>query len=359
VQRILHFLLSSPQAGLALVICLLGGLVAAGAGSVHVDNQAQNKLLNSGTLMELATQASFFAIMAAGMTMVIISGGIDLSVGAIYALAGVGMALFFRQFHDVGANSPMLLVALGLACSLAVGTLCGLLNGLMTVGLKVHPFIITLGMMWILRGIAFVSCEGQSILVPDALTAAAKASLGLRRGLYPVPLLAMVLVTVLGWLYLEKTVMGRHVFAVGGNPEAARFAGLRSGRVLVSVYTISGLVAGLAAFLGASYYGSAGSGDGTGYELYVIAAAVVGGSSLAGGRGSVLGATLGAVLIVLIRQSIVILGLNQQYEFIIVGVALIVAVVLDRVNAKMAAQRLAAEAAAVKAAEMRPEGETP
>ena len=147
----------------------------------------------------------------------------------------------------------------------------------------------------------------------------------------------MVLVTAVGAVYLTRTVMGRHVFAVGGNAEASRFSGLRLWRIQIGVFVISGLTAGLAAFMGASFYGSASCVDATGYELYVIASAVVGGASLAGGKGSAINATLGALLIVLIRQSIRTLHFDQNYEWIIIGCATIVAVVLDRTSASFTA----------------------
>jgi len=205
----------------------------------------------------------------------------------------------------------------------------------------VHPFIVTLGTMWVFRGIAFVASKAESVLVPDSLTGVAKNTLGLPGALYPVPTLVMLALTALGWLYLNQTVMGRHIYALGGNREAARYAGLRIGRILLGVYTLAGLTAGLAAFVGVSYYGSASCGDATGYELYVIAAAVVGGASLAGGKGSAVSATLGAVLIVLIRQSIRTLRFDQNYESIIIGCAIVIAVVLDQINAKLTARRLA------------------
>jgi ribose transport system permease protein len=195
--------------------------------------------------------------------------------------------------------------------------------------------------MWMLRGLAFVISHAESILVPPALTAVVKAGLGLGTALYPVPLLVMLAVTALGGVYLTRTVMGRHVFAVGGNVEASRFSGLNVGRITLGVYVLSGLTAGIAAFLGASFYGSATSSDGTGYELYVVAAAVVGGASLTGGKGSAVSATLGAVLIVTIRQAIRTLHLDQNYEWIIIGGAMIVAVVLDQSGSRLLARRLA------------------
>ena len=331
---------SSAQAGLLLVIVGLGTVLTLFAGS-HADRltgEPVNNFLNSYTLIQTATDASFFAIMAVGATIVIISGGIDLSVGSIYALAGVTTAMVLRAYGPEAAATATLM---GFAISVGVGLLCGVFNGLMVVVLGVHPFIITLGTMWMLRGIAFVASSAESIGVPSALTAFAKAPLGLDGSLYPVPTLVMLAVTVAGAVYLQRTVMGRHVFAIGGNPEASRFSGLRLGRITVGVFVISGLTAGIAAFMGASFYGSASCVDATGYELYVIASAVVGGASLSGGKGSAVSAMLGALLIVLIRQSIRTLHFDQNYEWIIIGCAIIIAVTLDQANARLTARRLA------------------
>ena len=322
------------------VILLLGAVLTLFAGT-HVDARTGatvNNFLNSYTLIQTATDASFFAIMAVGATIVIISGGIDLSVGSVYALAGVTTAMVLR---GMGQVDPLTAVVVGLLVSLGIGLLCGAANGALVVGLGVHPFIITLGTMWIVRGIAFVSSNAESILLPRALTNVAKASLGMRDSLYPVPMLVMLLVAAIGTVYLMRTVGGRRVFAVGGNQEASRFSGVPIGRVKIAVYLLSGLSAGLAAFMGASFYGSASCADATGYELYVIASAVVGGASLSGGKGSAFGALLGAVLIVLIRQSIRTLHFDQNYEWIIIGCAIIIAVVLDQAGARFTVRRLA------------------
>jgi ribose transport system permease protein len=336
--------LASQQAGLVAVILLLGAILTASAGT-HLDRVTGppvNNFLNPYTLIQTATDASFFAIMAVGATIVIISGGIDLSVGSAYALSGVAMAMALRA---LGPMDPIATVAVGLVVAVGVGLACGLANGLMVVGLRVHPFIITLGTMWVLRGVAFVSSNAESILLPPVLTHVAKASVGLAASLYPVPMLVMLAVTIAGAVYLTQTVMGRHVFAIGGNAEATRFSGLRLGRIQSGVFVISGLTAGIAAFMGASFYGSASCVDATGYELYVIASAVVGGASLSGGKGSAFNAMLGALLIVLIRQSIRTLHFDQNYEWIIIGCAIIIAVVLDQASARFTAKRLSAAAA--------------
>jgi ribose transport system permease protein len=347
----LRRIVRTQEIGLVIVVILVTLALTALAGT-HVDQrtgQVINNFWNSHTLVQTATDASFFAIMAIGATMVIISGGIDLSVGSIYALAGTTMALALRA---AGPMSPTATVLLALGTCLGVGLLCGLLNGALVVGLRVHPFIITLGTMWMLRGIAFVATKAESILVSPSLTAVAKASLGLGGGggLYPVPMLCMLAITVLGSVYLTRTVMGRHIFAFGGNLEASRFAGLGLSRIQVGVFAVSGLTAGIAAFLGASFYGSASSGDAQGYELYVIASAVVGGASLSGGKGSAVGAMLGALLIVLIRQSIRTLHFDQNYEWIVIGCAIILAVVVDQWSTRLTARRLTGPTQSTRAA---------
>jgi ribose/xylose/arabinose/galactoside ABC-type transport system permease subunit len=349
MQRFLRRIAGSQESGLVLVVILVTIALTALAGS-HVDRasgQMVNNFWNANTLIQTLTDASFFAIMAIGATLVIITGGIDLSVGSIYALSGVSMALALRA---AGSMSPVAMVLMGLTVCVGVGLMCGLINGALVVGLKVHPFIITLGTMWILRGIAFVATKAESILLPLPITVVTKATLGLSGGLYPVPLLCMLAVMVLGATYLTRTVMGRHIFAFGGSVEASRFAGLRLSRIQIGVFAISGLTAGIAAFLGASFYGSASSGDAQGYELYVIASAVVGGASLNGGKGSAVGATLGALLIVLIRQSIRTLHFDQNYEWIVIGCAIIIAVVVDQWSTRMTARRLSRAAEGVRAA---------
>jgi ribose/xylose/arabinose/galactoside ABC-type transport system permease subunit len=340
-MAVLRQILRSQQAGLLFLIVALTVALALAAGS-HVDEatgRTINNFFNSYTLIQTATDASFIAIMAVGATAVIISGGIDLSVGAVYALAGVVMGLMLREVAPAGGTGA---VWLGLLICVVLGLVAGALNGAMVVGFGVHPFIITLGSMWILRGVAFVTSKAESIPLPESLIHFAKSPLGLGAALYPIPTLAMLAVSAAGALYLERTVMGRHVFAVGGNAEASRYSGLRVGRIRIGVYVLAGLTAGLAAFLGASFYGSVSCGDATGYELYVIASAVVGGARLSGGRGSAINAMLGAVLIVLIRQSIRTLHLDQNYEWIIIGCAIVVAVILDQASARFAARRLAA-----------------
>lgn len=329
-------LLNAPQLGLVGVILTLGLILSLFAGSYERNGQTINVFLNPNTLLQTASDASFFAIMAVGMTVVIVSGGIDLSVGSIYALCGILTAIFLRSQPGLGGTNPSLgqFLAAATVC-LGIGLACGLVNGVLVARLRVHPFIITLGTMWVFRGIAFVASKGLSINFPEGLTGVLKATLGLEKGLFPVPMLLMIAVTILGSLYLGRTFWGRRVYAVGGNEEASRYAGLPIPRIQIGVYALNGLLAGLAAFAGCSFYGAASSADATGYELFVIASAVVGGASLLGGKGTALGAMLGALLIVLIRQAIRTLHFDQNYESIIIGCAVVVAVVLDQASSRL------------------------
>jgi ribose transport system permease protein len=354
------------EGGLLVVVFVLGLLLTIFGGSVqrpvfHEDANGQfqrvfrtneagerepvfakeNKFFNAQNLAQLAKDTSFIAIMAVGATFVIISGGIDLSVGAIYALASVLAALVFQKFGPGGmSNTPVWVsVPLGLLVCIGVGTLCGFANGAMIVALRVHPFIVTLGTMAIFRGVAFVITRGTSVTgFPEVFRDLVRWQIA--NGLSIVPLAVMVAATVAGGIYLSRLAAGRRVYAVGGNELASRYSGIRVERVKLSVYIIAGLTAGIAALLSLGYYGAATSSDGQGYELNVIAAAVVGGASLSGGRGTAFGALLGALIIQMISSGIVILGIDQNYSQIIIGGVIILAVLFDQFNNWLAKRRL-------------------
>ena len=355
-----------PEGGLIIIIIVLGLLLAVFGGEIQrpkfttnpdgkrvrlmVVNQAGqqvpafervNKFFNPETLTQIAKDTSFFAIMAIGMTFVIITGGIDLSIGSTYAMAGVAGALVMSPYGPSGGNMA---IALGLLTTIGVAVLAGFLNGVMIVGLSVHPFIITLGTMAIYRGIAFVLTQGQSIGgFPQGFRDFIRQ--GVIRDLSLVPLIVMVTICVLGGTLLSRMAVGRKIYAVGGNETATRYSGIRVGGVKLLVYILSGLCAGIAAVLSLGYYGAASSGDGQGYELDVIASAVVGGASLVGGKGSALGAFLGAIILRLISTGMVILGIPQNYSQIVTGTVVIAAVLLDELNRFLANRRLLATTA--------------
>jgi ribose/xylose/arabinose/galactoside ABC-type transport system permease subunit len=357
-----------PEGGLILAIVVLGLLLAVFGGSVQLpkfQNNAEgkpervmttnadgqkvpafvtvNKFFNPKTLVQIAKDTSFFAIMAVGMTFVIITGGIDLSVGATYALASVCGALVLNQAGSSGGIGGVLL---GILVTIGVGVLGGFVNGSMIVAFQVHPFIITLGTMAIYRGIAFVQTNGQSIgEFPESFRTFVRQEFS---GLSLVPLLVMIVVMIIGGIFLSKMAIGRKVYALGGNETASRYSGIRVGRVKILVYAISGLTAGIAAVLSLGYYGAGSSGDGQGYELNVIAAAVVGGASLVGGKGTALGALLGAVILQMISNGLVILNIPQNYSQIVIGLVVIAAVLFDQFNAWLANRRLLAKTGRIK-----------
>ena len=265
---------------------------------------------------------SYYAIMAVGMTLVIITGGIDISVGSTMALCALGTAAALQNFPvDAPAWEILPLAAL---VSLGIGLLCGTINGALIVGLNLHPFIVTLGTMSIYRGLANVLPPQKTLPVagrplPSAFTTHfMRAELG-HTGLQPMPLLIMLASVVVGWLYLQGLVAGRETYAIGGNEEAARFSGLRVGWIKLRTYSLMGLCAGLAGLVSVGRFGTASTSTASGYELTVIAAAVVGGASLLGGRGTALGALLGTLVIALIENGILILRLAQEYRLIIIG----------------------------------------
>lgn len=310
-----------------------------------------NRFLDVENLVLLAKDASFIAIMAVGMTAVIVLGGIDLSVGSIYAVAALVGAMSLRAVQagalgiEPGGTVPSeggaglalaLLVGVG-ACALT-GAACGAANGALTVGLRVHPFIITLGTMAALRGLVFVLTKGQSLTgIPGSFSEGffkAQASLG-RDQVYPVPMLVMLGVALAGHFVLTRLVVGRQTFAIGGNEVAAQYAGVPVGRVKVLVFTACGLLAGLSAAVYVGYYAAFEPNAGQGYELSVIAAAVIGGASLSGGRGSALGAVLGAVLIQMITNAMIILDIDSSYTSIVMGAAIVGAVVLDKAKVRL------------------------
>ena len=345
------------EAGLLVVIAALGVLLALGAEQVTLrdGSQVNNFLRLDNLIPNVATPMAWFAIMALGVTVVIVGGGIDISIGSIFGLAALATAAVLEacKFSEDAPAWQVLPVAI--ATPLAVGTACGLANGLLVVGLRVHPFIVTLGTLSIYRGLALISVPSKSLPTPDYALPVAFTQhfmawqINIPRGdglgtimLQPVPMFVMLLCGGATWLFLARMVAGREVYAVGGNEEAARFSGISVRRVKLRMYALCGLAAGVAGMVSAGYYGSANTATGEGYELQVIAAAVVGGASLTGGRGTALGAVLGMLVIKLIENGIFILrtiplgwftlSLSKEYSKIIIGIAIVLAVAVDRLQ---------------------------
>jgi len=275
-------------------------------------------------LLNVSLQASITAIIAAGMTFVILTGGIDLSVGSLVAFAGIVSTTVLKTGLPPAAGFAAAILA-----GVAVGSLSGAFAGFCITRFNIAPFIVTLATMTIWRGAAFVWTDGRPVWELPA----GFAFLGTGRLLaVPVPTIIMVLTFIGSHIILTRTRFGRYVYAVGGNIEAARLAGIRTWRVLVNVYILSGTLAALSGILLASRMNSGQPNAGVAYELDVIAAVVVGGTSLSGGAGSIVGTFIGAMLIAVLRNGLNLLNVNSYIQQVIVGVVILLAVMLDQVR---------------------------
>jgi ribose/xylose/arabinose/galactoside ABC-type transport system permease subunit len=332
------------ELGLLVVVLLIGAVLGI-YGWHDAAPGRPNTFLNLDNLVDgIATPMSYYAIMAVGLTLVIITGGIDISVGSVMALSALGTAAVLQRLP--ADASAMQVLPLAIVVPLGIGLLCGLINGGLIVGLSLHPFIVTLGTMSIFRGLANVLPAEKTLPAAGKRLPQAFTTDFMRIemfGLQPMPLIIMLICIAAGAFYLRMLVAGRETYAIGGNEEAARFSGLRVGWIKLRTYALAGLCAGIAGMVSVGRFGTASTSTGTGYELTVIAAAVVGGASLLGGRGTALGALLGTLIIALIENGIIILRLAQEYRLVIIGLAIIVAVSLDRLGSHLRSRRAAAK----------------
>jgi ribose transport system permease protein len=266
-------------------------------------------------------------IMAVGMTMVIVLGGIDLSVGSIVALAGC-LATLAIHHADCGLWAAV-------AIALAAGAAVGFLNGALISGLRMAPFVITLGTMSMARSLAIVVTGAQQVTVTGKAAQAGFNALAWSDTLgVPNPVWLMVLVVLVGHIFLRYTRSGRHVYYIGANEEAARLSGLNVVGIKWGVYTVCGLLAGLAGMVQASRVATGQPSAGAGDELRVIAAVIIGGASFAGGVGTVIGALLGAAIMGVLRQGLVVLGVEANWQQFVEGGVIIGAVGLDMLRRK-------------------------
>lgn len=328
------------ELGLIVVVIVLG-VVLTYFGWARALPGKPNTFLNFDNLVEgIAAPMSIYAIMAMGLTCVIITGGIDISVGSIMALAALGGAYALQQLPRDASGGAAL--AVGIGVPVAIGLACGLFNGACVVGLRMHSFIVTLGTMSIFRGLATVLPPQATLPVPPKVLPVAFTDQFMRlefAGLRAMPMIVMLICTAVAAVFLGLLVMGRETYAVGSNETAARFSGLRVNLIKLRVYAISGLCAGIAAMVSLGRFGTASTNTAQGYELMVIAAAVVGGASLSGGRGTALGALLGTLIIAMIENGILIMKLNMEYRLVIIGAAIIAAVALERAGEAVRAAR--------------------
>ena len=276
--------------------------------------------LTSTNLSSVVRQTAVINIMALGMTMIIIAGGIDLSVGSTLAMGG----LLGTMSMEAGAPIPA-----GVAVGIVTGLGCGFLNGLMTTRLRINPFIVTLGTLGIYRGLAMIISNGLPVHnVPPGFSFLGEGNL------LAVPfVLWILLVCAVGvHVLLEHTRHGRYVFAIGSNPEAALYAGIAVVFHTTAVYTIGGMLTGLAGMIEASRLMTGQPTAGQGYELQAIAAVVIGGGSLRGGEGSVIGTLVGAFIMGLLANGSDLLGISPYLQQAIIGAIIILAVAVDELR---------------------------
>lgn len=287
-------------------------------------------------LTNIVKQNASLALLALGMFVVIVTAGIDLSVGSIMALAMVVLAIANRD----GVPWPLVILIGPL-----IGIMCGAVNGLgLTVLQLPHPFIMTLGTLYVVRGITFLITNGAPVsgLAPEVrYLGQASYDFGIftpPAGL-PASLILVVVAAIGLWFFMNRTSLGRHIYAIGGNPQAARVSGINVDRVLVYVYVICGFFAGLAGLLLAGRTNSGFPNAGIGIELDAIAAVIIGGASFFGGRGTVLGVLSGVVIIGLLRNGLNINNVSAFWQMILIGVVIILAVYLDVLRRKAAVRR--------------------
>ncbi len=276
------------------------------------------KFLSPGNLASVARQTAVITIMAMGMTIVMVSGGIDLSVGSMMALAGVTGAF------SMAYGAP---VILGIVASIAAGAACGFVNGATIAALRIPPFIVTLGAMGVYRGLALLVTNGNAVVnLPQSFGYLDEADIF---GFLPLPLLIVVVVALATHLLLTSTRAGRYCYAIGSNIEAARYAGIRVSRYQISFYIILGALTGLAGAIESARLVTGQPTAGEGYELRVIAAVVIGGGSLSGGQGTILGTIIGALIMGVLSNGANLLGISPFAQQIIIGAVIVLAVTFD------------------------------
>jgi ribose/xylose/arabinose/galactoside ABC-type transport system permease subunit len=275
--------------------------------------------LTTLNLLKVARQSSYIGVMAVGMVFVITMGDIDLSVGSILMLTGIVAAMALRGGLPVPA---------ALLIGLVTGAACGFLNGILAVLLRIPMIIVTLGTLSVYRGLALILCQSKVVSqFPKNnlfFTVGGGSLFGMQTSV-----ILMLLVSVIGWVVITRTVYGRRIEAIGGNRSAAHLSGVPLDRYRVAVMTVNGMIAALAGLMSLAYFLSADPNTGVGDELWVIAAVIIGGTALSGGQGSVPGAIFGALIIHVIRNGLVLLGAPQNTDIAVTGGVIILAVAID------------------------------
>jgi len=272
----------------------------------------------------IANQIPDAAILAIGMTYVLLIGGIDLSVGSIVGVSGSLLGLALLQWHcPLGIAIPL---------CLASGALIGFLNGFLTVKFALPSFIVTLGLLEAGRGLAYLLTNSQTQYIGKSVERISSANVA---GL-TLPFFLALFLAIVAQIVLQRTTFGRHVLAVGSNEEAARLSGIATKKVKVVVFSLCGLMAATASIINVSRLASADPNGGTGYELQAIAAVVIGGTSLLGGRGSVIGSVFGVLIIAVLGNGLAGMGAQEPHKRLITGLVILLAVIFDMVRSRLA-----------------------
>ncbi|HYZ28006.1 MAG TPA: ABC transporter permease, partial [Thermoleophilaceae bacterium] len=298
------------------------GIIAVLALLVIVTGIIEPRFLHADSLRNLALNASIFAILAAGQTLVIVTRNVDLSVGSVLALAAFMTGQLF-------ADHPGLALPLVLVLAIGLGAACGVFNGLLVAYGRVPALVVTLGTLYIFRGLAFLWTNGRQVNAEKLPDSFLRIGTGSVLGIPTLALIALVVVLVTGQC-LRDFRSGRELYAIGSNPDAARLAGVPSERRVFTAFVLAGALAGLGGFLFTARFGTVDATAGTGYELTVIASAVVGGVAIFGGVGTVYGAAIGALLLGTITSSLIVLRVDAFWQQAAVGVLLLLAIAIDR-----------------------------
>jgi ribose transport system permease protein len=277
--------------------------------------------------LDIAQQISVNAILAFGMTLTILIGGIDLSVGALVALVGTTTVCLLGLGGPETQGVGQLVIAV--SAGLGVAAMFGTFNGLCAATTRMPPFIITLATMWVARGAALRFNEGRPMHIPDQQTAFLALGNGRVAGTVPIPVVVMGVLFLLAAVLLHRTRFGQHLYAIGGNREAARYTGIPLARREVGVYVICSLLTGVAGMIHASQLYSAEPASGVGFELNAIAAAVVGGTSFTGGIGTMGGTLIGAIIIGILDKGLNQAGVHYSFQYMVKGMVILTAVYLD------------------------------
>ncbi len=277
-----------------------------------------DRFLTVSNLINVLRQASINGILSVGMTMVILTGGIDLSVGSVLALTVVVTADIMQKGYPVSA---------ALLAGMTIGAALGMINGILVSRGRIPPFIATLGMMTFARGVALAYTNGRPITgLPDIFRFIGTGVIGL----FPMPVMIAVVIFLAGYLFLSKTRFGTYIYALGNNEVSARFAGIPTKRYINLVYVIAGMLSALAGMILIARLDSAQPTIGKGYEFDAIAAVVVGGTSLSGGKGSLFGTVLGVLIIAMLNNSLNLLNVSSFYEQVVKGVVIAMALLLHK-----------------------------